>query len=265
MRKKVRAKLISSILLIIMATCVIITIYAVIAENNKTFLGYRLFIIKTGSMQGTLEIGDLIVTRTPDKKQLRVGSIISFISSEPAIAGKVNTHRIVAIKGDQYYTKGDAPGALPDDMPVRYGDILGEVVWKSTTAGRVVTWFEKPLNMLLFLILPTFLVFYFENENRRKKLYRLFHGNKKKRSADEIDQEIFELFSTPKSDDALLAELQIILADNDGKPVNSGSQSVPGTAAKRKMLTESTYSVFPKEAYLDILIHRDYTRHKDQT
>ena len=232
MRKK-KLILISSILKVIIALCIIITIVAIVTEgSNKSVFGYSMFIIKTGSMHGTMEIGELIITKKPNKEQLHVGSVISFISSDPEILGKVNTHRIISIKGDQYYTQGDAPGAPPDETPVKYGDILGVLAWKSMAAGRVVTWLEQPLHMFLCLILPTVLVFYFEGTNGRKKLARIFRRNKKKKSADEMEREILKslLLTAP----------------------------APLTAAQNETSADDAFSALSREMYIDKLADELY-------
>lgn len=195
---RIRAILFSAILKAVMAVCAIIIVYAVVAENNKSILGCRLFIVQTGSMQGTLEIGDLIVTKRPDKERLRVGDIVTFLSPDPEIRGKANTHRLIAIEGGLYYTQGDAPGAQPDETPVKFEDILGVLAWKSTILGRVITWFENPVIMVVFVILPTVLLFYFETQSGKRLLQRILRRRRQTKSAEEIEKEILQSILLPQ-------------------------------------------------------------------
>ena len=57
--------------------------------------------------------------------------MISFYSSDPALSGAVNTHRVVSIEADgnnyRYITKGDANNVV-DRYGVDSRDLLGKVV-----------------------------------------------------------------------------------------------------------------------------------------
>jgi len=219
MRKKtLKSKLISAALKVVMVLCVITIIYAVLSENNKNILGYRLFIVKTGSMQGTLEVGDLIVTKKTNKDKLKVGTVITFISSDPEIFGKVNTHRIIGIEDGKYYTQGDSPESVPDKEPVKFGDIIGELAFKSVVAGKIITFFENPLMMFVFLIMPTIAMFYSETKNGKKLFNKIFRRNKKARTADDIENEILDLLVKSKSKKASAEKAQAKL--NNEKLMN---------------------------------------------
>jgi len=174
----------------------VIVIYTTISEDSKSIFGYRIFIIKTGSMQSTINVGDLILTRNPNKNKLNIGDVITFISPDPQIWGMINTHRINDIKDEYYYTKGDASDFI-DQIPVKYDDILGEVIFKSTLGGKIVLWASKPLNMLLFILLPVVLLLYFETESGKKKLRHIFSRVKKKNVVND-EREILKSLLMPE-------------------------------------------------------------------
>lgn len=244
MRKKTISKLISSILIMIMAVCSIIVIYATVSENNKSVLGYRLFIIKTGSMHGTLEIGDLIVTKKTSKERLQIGSVISFVSSDPDIFGEVNTHRIVDIKGDSYYTKGDATDFI-DQASINYADILGELAWKSAFAGKALMWLAKPMHMFLFVILPTAFMMYLEIGNGAQKIRRLFFKNKKNPNYGD-EQKILNLLLQQKSGSILPAGLQALIKENSSTSQTISNEALPG----------AVLAMLSKEVYLEKLTNQ---------
>jgi len=199
MQKRLRSNLIINISKTVTLVCVALIIYAIVTERESSVFGYRFFIVQTGSMQGSIDIGDLIVTKEPVKEQLKRGNIISFISHDPEIYGMVNTHRIVDIQGDSFYTRGDAADER-DLTPVRFEDILGVLIYKSTPIGQVITWLEQPLNMFLFVILPTIIVIYFETGNRAGVLRRLYAGSKKNKFEKDYEEEILKTLLIPEED-----------------------------------------------------------------
>ena len=216
MQKKLRSNLIINISKTITLVCIVLIIYAIVTDRDHSVFGYRFFLVKTGSMQGTIDIGDLIITKAPVKDQLKPGDIISFVSSDPDIYGKINTHRIVDIKGEYFYTKGDASEET-DHVPVRFEDIMGVMLYKSTPVGQVITWLEQPLNMFLFVILPTMIIIYFETGNRAGMLRRLYAGSKKNKFEKDYEKEILKtlLIREDEKEDDLGTRLSHLLQKPD--------------------------------------------------
>jgi signal peptidase len=95
-------------------------------------LGYRVYVVESGSMEPALGVGDAILVR--DLKgshggSVDVGDIITF-AVDGGTFGTV-THRVVSVVdspvGQRYVTKGDANRAA-DSSPVAPDRIVGEVV-----------------------------------------------------------------------------------------------------------------------------------------
>lgn len=104
--------------------------------------GYSALVVATGSMSGSIEIGDLvIVQKTGD---YRVGDVITFL---PAGSDVTTTHRIIRTEGNLYYTKGDA-NASEDTAPVTRGQIVGEVVAVVPGIGLFFEWLKTPDGLL---------------------------------------------------------------------------------------------------------------------
>lgn len=100
--------------------------------------GYSALVVATGSMSGTIEVGDLVIVyRSND---YAVGDIITFL---PAGADVTTTHRIIRIEGGKYYTKGDA-NASEDTAPVSSEQIVGEVVAVVPGIGLFFEWLKTP-------------------------------------------------------------------------------------------------------------------------
>lgn len=153
MKKQLLSRVASALLSCIIVLMLVIIVYAVLSVNDRSVLGYRLFVVETNSMAGTIDPGELIVTRQVPPQSLRQGDIITFLSDAPDIYGKPNTHRIVAVKNGEFYTRGDNTPAV-DAYPVPAKNVLGRVVCHSTVAGWVFRQLSRPAVMLLLLIVP---------------------------------------------------------------------------------------------------------------
>ena len=103
-----------------------------------SMFGYATLTIETGSMSGTLEIGDMILIK--DTGDYKIGDIVTFIEEGDKIP---TTHRIVNYNEDgSFVTKGDANNAL-DTGDVSRDMILGEVVKVMPRVGFFFRWVSK--------------------------------------------------------------------------------------------------------------------------
>ena len=152
-KKRKIIKLLSAVMSFVIALLAIVILYAALSVNNKELFGIRLFVVSTGSMGETIPQGNLIITRQTISEELGKGDIITFRSTDPAISGQTNTHRIHGIENGLYRTKGDASEQV-DQTLVSYDDVYGKVVFSSAIAGKVIRFLSKPLYMLLIIVAP---------------------------------------------------------------------------------------------------------------
>jgi len=87
-----------------------------------------------------------------------VGDIITFHSSDDALEGSLNTHRIVSVDAASdgspvYHTKGDA-NPVEDAAPVPAADVVGRVVFVSAGLGVVVSLLTNPLLFFPLIVVP---------------------------------------------------------------------------------------------------------------
>ncbi|MDF1605016.1 signal peptidase I [Nocardioides sp. YIM 152315] len=93
-------------------------------------LGYRTAVMLTGSMTGTIDPGDLVVSVPRPADQVEVGDILTFHA--PTAEHQLETHRVIGVRhtaegGVVVRTQGDA-NAAPD--PWR-ATIEGDTVWET--------------------------------------------------------------------------------------------------------------------------------------
>jgi signal peptidase len=94
----------------VLALLMVQAIVLVIAAAILSAMGYRLSVIRSGSMQPTLDVGALVVSRPVAPLELRRGDLVTFQGA--AFGGHNVTHRVVSTlrvgNEVEIVTKGDA-------------------------------------------------------------------------------------------------------------------------------------------------------------
>jgi signal peptidase len=118
----------------------LVLLAAMVAVPRVT--GSTPYTVLTGSMRPSMPPGSLVVTRPADAAELKVGDAITYQmrSGEPEVV----THRITAVSttlaGETLFTtQGDA-NPVPDDKPVKPGQIRGVVWYSIPLLGYVNGW-----------------------------------------------------------------------------------------------------------------------------
>ena len=174
-KRKENAKIFKKIIEIF----VIILIYNIIliaisAEENKNLInlfGYRAYIIKTNSMEPTIDINDVVINKKVKQEEINVGDVITFLND-----GEVITHRITKIEEDVvtlYTTKGDNNN-IEDVFKVTYDNIKGKHILTIPYLGRVIQLLENKLLFLIILLIILIFIFWQlqiqdKKDNRREK------------------------------------------------------------------------------------------------
>lgn len=101
------------------------------------------------SMYPTLHPGTLVFVRA--ESHYRIGEIVAFNDQEKE---KIVLHRIVAVDGDSYVTRGDN-NPVDDPYHPTKGDIYGKMYWDVPRMGGLAAWLrtQSGLTACLGLIL----------------------------------------------------------------------------------------------------------------
>lgn len=141
-----------SILIVIAATYVIQT--KVQHKQNANIFEYTAFEVVTGSMSGTIEIGDLVIVKITDS--VEPDDIIVYQEENHFV-----THRVLEINGEKIVTKGDANSSK--DLPISNKQVLGKVVAVIPKVGiwkKVLTTPSVLIAIIITVILITAIVYY---------------------------------------------------------------------------------------------------------
>ena len=140
-------------------------------------IGLQPYVVLSGSMRPTYEVGSLIFVKSVDYKTLQVGDPITYMISQDTVV----THRIIEVLVDEedpntlrYFTQGDA-NSVPDGSSVHYKNIIGKPVFSIPYLGYVSNYIQNPPGMYVaiaggaMLILLVFLPDIFSGEEEPEK------------------------------------------------------------------------------------------------
>lgn len=119
-------------------------------SGRPRILGLEMFVVTSGSMQPTIDPGDVVMVEDGGGRH-RVGDVITFRPQEESTL--YITHRVVEVRSGvgadaEYVTKGDAnPGR--DLEPVLANQVVGSVRAVFPFVGRVVLGLRDPRFVLM--------------------------------------------------------------------------------------------------------------------
>ena len=166
---KIAKKVIEVIAIILVYNIILIIASSANKMNFINIFGYKSYIIKTNSMEPTININDVIITRKVERDEIKTGDVITFMQN-----GEVITHRITQIDvNGEYTTKGDNNN-IEDTIKIDYENIEGKHVLTIPYLGKVVQALDNKIVFLIItLIVLIFMLITIQNqekrENRREK------------------------------------------------------------------------------------------------
>ncbi|MBQ7410810.1 MAG: signal peptidase I [Clostridia bacterium] len=114
-------------------------------EYPVKLFGFSFLCVTTGSMEPTIDSGELIIIREKDK--YLENDIVTYLDDD----GFLITHRIVNINEGKLITKGDNNNL--NDPEVQMENIQGKVILHSKLLGFFVIYILKPLIFIYVIIL----------------------------------------------------------------------------------------------------------------
>ena len=185
-------------LLILIGACIIYyficaKIYASKGEEYKSY--FSLYTIISPSMEPNIKVYDVILdTRVDDPKDIKVGDVITFISTGSLSNGMTITHRVVDIieneNGIFFMTKGDN-NQSPDGALVSTENVLGKTLLRFPQLGRIQFFVASKGGFLIVVIIPALgIIIYdiiklFKNSKLKTKVEKIIEPIDKKAEEDE--------------------------------------------------------------------------------
>lgn len=142
-------RILQILILVIVGIVLLANLYRLAAReifkvNASTVFGYSSAVVLTGSMSGTIEPDDLIITHK--QSDYRVGDIVMYQTD-----GTPVTHRIVSESDKGYRTKGDANNT-DDGADIPKEDVVGKVVLVIPKIGAAIRLARTSIGMLSLFV-----------------------------------------------------------------------------------------------------------------
>lgn len=129
------------------------------AKNDPNFKPVvSLYTIVSGSMEPTIHVYDVVLNRAVNSpEEIKVGDVITFISTSSISEGLTITHRVQDIKivnGEyEFVTKGDY-NPTADSSTAKYYNVIGKVAFKIPQLGRVQFFVASKAGWFFVVLLP---------------------------------------------------------------------------------------------------------------
>lgn len=152
-----------SLAIFALALSVFILSFTSKSQNRPVELfGYSFAVVVTDSMEPEIKVGDMIIIKSCDIRDIKVGDNAVYIGQSGNFAGKSIVHKVIDVGADEngvwLQTQGIA-NKLPDPDLVRESFFIGVEKSHSAALGAFISFLRKPLNWLYIIIIIVVLPF----------------------------------------------------------------------------------------------------------
>ena len=125
-------------------------------DDGADILGYRPYLVETGSMAPAFDVNAFVLTHDRPFDQVKEGDVVAFRAA--AIGGQVALHRVIRVQMNNgqpvgLIVKGDN-NEHPDGAAVLPSDYLGTVVLHTNFTSWVKAEYHAPYGVLRIVVLP---------------------------------------------------------------------------------------------------------------
>lgn len=201
-RPKINAKKIIKTVLIILyqilvIMALILTMVIVlqrISANNQSIGGYKIFRVITGSMEPEYEVGEVVISKEVNPKDIKVGDDIVYLGRVGEYSGKIIMHNVVAVDTDEngdliFHAKGLQSNSV-EDPQIREDQIYGVVTYTSsilTILYDLATNIYSIFAIVIILVLNVFIAFNTPKKTKKKRKTRKIAN-----TGDTLDEDLSE-------------------------------------------------------------------------
>lgn len=139
-----------------------IALFVLVTSRTSVIFGLRTFTVLTGSMEQKIPVASMVIT--VPSSSYKVGNIITFNRGNITV-----THRIVAMKGNMFQTKGDA-NKTADPQLVSKSSVIGKDYLIIPYIGRFTEFIKTIPGFMIFIFIPIFIFIGFELVSIKKEI-----------------------------------------------------------------------------------------------
>lgn len=164
---------VEKIILIAIAFVSITIVTQRVSNNEKAFLGFRIFRVETGSMIPKYQIGDVILVKETDINKIKIGDDITYQGKSGSMKGKIVTHQVIEITEEDgkkiFQTKGIANTSK--DPIISGSQINGVVQCKMVLVTKIVSLMSNGYIFYFGVVIPLTVWIFFTVIRRNIKKY----------------------------------------------------------------------------------------------
>lgn len=133
------------------------------SNNTLTIGGVRIFNILTGSMEPEYKVGDILITKEIDPKEIKIGDDITYLGKEGDFAGKIVTHRVIAVipgENEEYrfITQGLTNSIA--DPEITASQIQGKVIYRTVILSFISKLVNNLYSMYFVIVVPMAIIIF---------------------------------------------------------------------------------------------------------
>ena len=154
-------------LLVVLVLFTILLLTMKIMGDRPTLFGYNLYYIVSPSMEPSLEVGDIILSKeVKDPSTLQVHDVITYKGEVGSFSGKLVTHELIEIKEHSdgslsFLTKGTKEGAIVDPE-IRSDQVVSKMIFEIPLLGKIMQLLSNQIVFFIFVIIPLVVCLFIE-------------------------------------------------------------------------------------------------------
>ena len=174
---RIVSKILYQILVIVCLIVAAVIILQKVTDSNRSIAGYRIFRVITGSMEPEYGVGEVVISKEVDPKNIKVGDDIVYLGTYGEYNGKIIMHSVIAIDTDKngnlnFHAKGLHSSSV-EDPQIKASQIYGVVKFKSeilTVLYKLATNIYSLFVIISVLVLNVFISFRLSGKNKIQQL-----------------------------------------------------------------------------------------------
>ena len=145
-----------TLLVILELLVIVFIVFSKISGNVPSAFGYQLYVVVSPSMEPQIEVGDVILSKEYDGEALKVGDVVTYLGKTGDMSGKMITHEIVRIDGDEIVTKGTANQT--EDPPISKSDVYSVMLYNTVVISALYGVMTSTAGFICLVVLPLVLM-----------------------------------------------------------------------------------------------------------
>lgn len=151
-----------TILVIFVILLLFVVLLQRFSNNNLSLGGFRIFNIVSESMVPKYQIGDILVSKTIDEKDIKVGDDIVYLGEKSSFAGKIVTHQVINIEEEngelKIHTKGIANEE--EDPVITANQVKGKIVYKIRSLSLISKIVNNLMSFYFVIFVPIVIIMF---------------------------------------------------------------------------------------------------------